>query len=53
MKAVKFMIGQIGTAKSATKFLESLRNDQDIARTTFITSVNSVAISFLIYVNIS
>lgn len=32
------MIGQIGTAKSATKFLESLRNNQDIARTAFVTS---------------
>ncbi|KAH8130399.1 hypothetical protein LI328DRAFT_139716 [Trichoderma asperelloides] len=37
-QTVKFMIGQMGTAKSATKFLESLRNNQDIARTTFVTS---------------
>ncbi|PNP44261.1 hypothetical protein TGAMA5MH_03867 [Trichoderma gamsii] len=37
-QTVKFMIGQIGTAKSATQFLESLRNNQDIARTAFVTS---------------
>ncbi|EHK42064.1 hypothetical protein TRIATDRAFT_31436 [Trichoderma atroviride IMI 206040] len=37
-QTVKFMIGQIGTAKSATKFLESLRNNQDLSRTTFVTS---------------
>ncbi|KAL7919144.1 hypothetical protein ACQKWADRAFT_329988 [Trichoderma austrokoningii] len=37
-QTVKFMIGQIGAAGSATKFLESLRNNQDLARTTFVTS---------------
>ncbi|UKZ70763.1 uncharacterized protein TrAtP1_011733 [Trichoderma atroviride] len=37
-QTVKFMIGQIGTAKSATKFLDSLRNNQDLSRTTFVTS---------------
>lgn len=38
LAAVKFMIGQIGTAKSAAKFLASLRQNSDIARTTLVTS---------------
>ncbi|KAL7934347.1 hypothetical protein V8C35DRAFT_302337 [Trichoderma chlorosporum] len=37
-QTVKFMIGQIGTAKSATKFLESLKQNLDIARTTLVTT---------------
>ncbi|EHK20852.1 uncharacterized protein TRIVIDRAFT_69670 [Trichoderma virens Gv29-8] len=37
-QTVKFMIGQVGTAKSATKFLASLRQNTDIARTTLVTS---------------
>lgn len=36
--AVKFMVGQIGTAKSAARFLASLRQNSDIARTTLVTS---------------
>ncbi|KAL7795622.1 hypothetical protein V8C43DRAFT_28046 [Trichoderma afarasin] len=37
-QTVKFMIGQIGTAKSAARFLASLRQNSDIARTTLVTS---------------
>ncbi|KAI5868238.1 hypothetical protein GGS23DRAFT_592026 [Durotheca rogersii] len=37
-ETVKFMIGQIGTGKSATRFLEYLRQNSDISRSTFVTS---------------
>ncbi|OTB16288.1 hypothetical protein K445DRAFT_21926 [Daldinia sp. EC12] len=37
-ESVKFMIGQIGTSSDATKFLESLRDNVDIAPVVFITS---------------
>ncbi|KAF7433206.1 hypothetical protein PC9H_005156 [Pleurotus ostreatus] len=35
---VKFMIGQIGSATSSTKFLDSLRNNSAIAPVIFVTS---------------
>ncbi|KAH7102980.1 hypothetical protein BKA62DRAFT_698225 [Auriculariales sp. MPI-PUGE-AT-0066] len=37
-KSVKFMIGQVGTAKSAAKFLESVGNNKEIADVVFVTS---------------
>ncbi|KAF7361177.1 putative ankyrin repeat protein [Mycena sanguinolenta] len=37
-ESVKFMIGQIGTAKSATAFLERVGKNQDIADMVFVTS---------------
>lgn len=55
MKAVRFMIGQIGTAKSATKFLDSLRNNQDLSRTTFVTSgrlFSNIISVILLYTNL-
>ena len=38
---VKFMIGQIGTAKSAARFLEGVRKEKDIADMVFVTTGNS------------
>lgn len=35
---VKFMIGQVGTAKNATGFLADLMKNKDIAPVVFITS---------------
>ncbi|KAI1801425.1 ankyrin [Daldinia bambusicola] len=35
---VKFMVGQIGTSSKATNFLESLRDNVDIAPVVFVTS---------------
>ncbi|KAJ8698148.1 hypothetical protein PTI98_004886 [Pleurotus ostreatus] len=37
-ESVKFMIGQIGSATSSTKFLDSLRNNSAIAPVIFVTS---------------
>ncbi|KAF8217843.1 hypothetical protein K438DRAFT_1656791 [Mycena galopus ATCC 62051] len=37
-ESVKFMIGQIGTAKSAAAFLEGVGKNQDIADMVFVTS---------------
>ena len=38
------MIGQIGIASGATKFLESLSNNQEIAPVTFVTSGRAAAL---------
>ncbi|KAJ6452278.1 hypothetical protein C8R45DRAFT_85992 [Mycena sanguinolenta] len=37
-ESVKFMIGQIGTAKSAAAFLEGVGKNQDVADMVFVTS---------------
>ncbi|KAF4574830.1 hypothetical protein AB1N83_004326 [Pleurotus pulmonarius] len=37
-ESVKFMIGQIGSATASTKFLDSLRNNTEIASVVFVTS---------------
>ncbi|KZV92410.1 hypothetical protein EXIGLDRAFT_75908 [Exidia glandulosa HHB12029] len=37
-ESVKFMIGQVGTANQATKFLNALRGNQEIADVAFVTS---------------
>lgn len=38
LSGVKFMIGQIGTAKAATVFLKGLGEDKDIADMVFVTT---------------
>ncbi|EOD45654.1 putative ankyrin repeat protein [Neofusicoccum parvum UCRNP2] len=35
---VKFMVGQIGTAQAATKFLDGIRSNTDIAKVVYVTS---------------
>ncbi|KAL2686876.1 hypothetical protein Neosp_004418 [[Neocosmospora] mangrovei] len=37
-ESVKFMIGQVGSSKLATRFLETLRGNDEIAKVAFITS---------------
>lgn len=38
MTGVKFMIGQVGTADAATRFLDTLRSNDAIRPVTFVTS---------------
>ncbi|GME55972.1 uncharacterized protein GIQ15_02344 [Neofusicoccum parvum] len=37
-ESVKFMVGQIGTAQAATKFLDGIRSNTDIAKVVYVTS---------------
>lgn len=37
-ESVKFMVGQIGTAQAATKFLDGIRTNTDIAKVVYVTS---------------
>jgi len=37
-ESVKYLVGQIGTAKSSAKFLESIRNNTEIAEVVYCTS---------------